>query len=1418
MEVYGVIDRYDKHGCLLTEEQIVQRAKKQGLCHMCRIRTHNKRSVFLGGNIPITNENVYNGLCIEHNQDEVPSDVLAAWKERNKPHLRQVATAVMNARRFTANAKAASEQPQPGTPTRMGNMHLSERMDRKPPPTLNRQIVSDRHVDIPQRRGIGNGRPQSMQEHRSSSDGNVQIGQEDDKSHDSVPMTQDPLLGYFPENYPAGDATKKKLKRVKKKSTRRPSDLSSSSRADELNTSLSSSLDSKKLPASSHRKKQEFSDTSERSLSSHAYAYEDSSDVSSLDLHNSSHSTLNASGHVNASTNFNSSRSTLGNRSAKDDWQFQPSKYSYEDIVELLASHAHDDDITELRGILHSVRNQYEGGDAAILEPLRQLMSEHEFEPRIMDLACGVLWRMAADDLGAKRKIVESGSIELVMDALGKCRGDPMFSKWAMGTMSSIALVIEYKDYISQKNAIESILETLKEHKHVGGVFEWSCRCLLTLLVHNQYGVDHPDADDILSSNMSSIEDFNGIHTIIEAMKANEKESVAQTYAVDLLWRFLDVSDEKATSRIVRKFVEAGLVPLAARLLGYRSASAELYDKVAELICVILSYNKDDDALIQSVTECVSPVLSHMARDPKEERIQRAGLRILAVVSILGDIPVQKFHDKRAQQLVIKAMKLLLEDDKSVTSGLLILWKFSSLKPISNLLPVSDIKSSLKIMKKIIPLESYTLEKHAAICGFLSNVAGSPDLEFSYILVPLSDLMDVSFEGEAQRKAAAIAANCIPFLCRAYPDFSTEAIQYIVDDVFLEDIRSGSCEKVAPLLQTIHVMGIDSKIDLPIELITTVVIALSVINAPTVLKSLVDFLATLLASSGGNSTIPPATVPTLVNLLANHKHELYLCQSILDAMARIFLLAPPKIDSDRVAESILAYVASPTVSDDTQEAACSALWALLSADNPACNSGILAKIFSFTVNILEGFVGDSPEDFDADLVHRSCGVLASVGANARTAPIAISLTDVDVMVAILYLSMDKEESSDIPCLVLEAVYHFCLLNEEVLVKCGAIVAVADTIQKFNHEPKVLEIGFSVLAQLCSTENVSINLSIFFSDGVDFLLHGMSLFPEEKILQTEGCRAFSHLSIEGETRTVICEQGGIDLIATSLDMHQDSELLVEHGCSALFNLTSDAPDHTIEGFEIVPTIVSMLSLYQENASVKQNCLGILQNISMRGAHAKDAIARCGGLDAVLRLIHPLTDSPDVLERGFTTLWSLAVLGENRERIRGLGGVESAVQAMLTFVEYEGVQQQACGCICTLSMDPEVCDAIVSAGGCFSLLYAMRVHFSSLEVQSEAVRALEIIYTSKTSGISGNNSLEEELNAILMAMRRFADDESLQTRACSSLSALLAYDRSALSQETDDALRLVRRASSKFPRLSSEAARVEALLRRKTPKAN
>ena len=179
-----------------------------------------------------------------------------------------------------------------------------------------------------------------------------------------------------------------------------------------------------------------------------------------------------------------------------------------------------------------------------------------------------------------------------------------------------------------------------------------------------------------------------------------------------------------------------------ARLLRLQSTSLELLDHVAELLSIVIS---EDQSLVEGVADFLPSIIRRMSDSPKDQRMQKAWLQILAISVVLGYVSAQSLQDIAAVDVVNDALVLFKADSQAVSHGLLILWKLSSYR--QGFLGRSAVMSALEIMKEIIASDIYSVEHHAAIFGFIANVTETPDLKLSDL--PLRALLDSSFDSLA---------------------------------------------------------------------------------------------------------------------------------------------------------------------------------------------------------------------------------------------------------------------------------------------------------------------------------------------------------------------------------------------------------------------------------------------------------------------------------------------------------------------------------------------------------------------------------------------------------------------------------------------------------------------------------------------
>ena len=1098
--------------------------------------------------------------------------------------------------------------------------------------------------------------------------------------------------------------------------------------------------------------------------------------------------------------------------SLRDDWRSVHPGHATMELSEVLKCSIEDDNPTELRNALCLIRDDYDKNDhGATIQLLKEVLTLYNQDPQILDVACGVVWRMAADNAEIKRDISDSGLLDLVVDALLENRYDFEFVEWAMGAISCLASDSKCQAHLASKNGIEMILDILDEHRYTARVFEWSCRALCALITGDE---DCEESFDIASRNLVQIEEADGVSLIIETMGAHTTEPGAQQMAVDLLWMTIYSSHGTVRCKLIRKLVDADFIQLSRRLLRAQSTTCELFSKVAELLCVILSEYPDQETVVDTVMDCLPSIVRRMRESEQNTDVLKAGVRLFVAIVLLGDVQPHLLEELGASQVLVDALMSLKSDASSMKSGLLLLWKISSYG--AELLDHTLVLSSLDIVEAAFSLDTFSLNEYSCAFGFVVNALQTPGLVLADL--PLDTFLDFSFEDEESRQEARIVASkAMPPICLRFPDFGHRAVKYMTCDPVFQGADKCNLEKLLNFVETVANTGGKLEVDSPRGVLKCLVGALPEVNDPKMLETFAKCLLLLLHLSTNLDDVPLGLEEALVRVLGLHPHERTVRLHVLDAMTHIYLLSDPIIRPEETVDAILDSALLASSDDDTQEKATRTLWALL-AKGTCRDPNTLFRLYSFILHALGRFAGDEAEAFDSTLIETSCGLLSAVASLMVDSPLAISKEELRIIFTIFSMSLNREDSLGIPSLILETLHSFCFVDRTLLVDSGVMLILAEAIdEKFVSDFVQIDVGFALLSQLVLSEDDSITLGILEWEGIESLLRGMKEHNGHLGIQINGCKALSHLSTHDEARHRICEQGGINLIVSTLETHGDDTRLIECGCSALLNMTSmtsDVPDWLIEQSGIVERTIDLLLTYQKSLCIERDCIGILQNISRNRSKVKAAIGDLGGIDAVLQAFSLYLDSPVVIERAFATLWSLAILDENKRRILQSDQIDTAIMAMMHLVVFDGVQSKACGFIRTLSLDKLVGEAIAKSDGCDAVALAMLAHFDNKDIQVDATQALSCLYYSLKDR-DGVVPSDEEIGAIIMAMRRFPLDENVQLEACGALLAILTschFNLGPFIKEVQDLMEL----ASQYDSCAVSAVQILSLLSQENKK--
>ena len=1345
------IPHFAKNGTALTQEERAAIAKRKGLCVQCGQKTH-VISVFKKA--PLTNDDVHKGICIKCHPTSVPPKVLQDYEFRNP----RVNAPVVP--RF-ATKPAARTIKQTRADARHNNplaASLSSGMD---------------HGSLGIPADIGSSHSATL--HSSM---NFMHGSSGSSSSKPSAPSSKKL------------AAKSSLPRKVQSSNNHASSLAGLGRGKRHNSERPGLDHEDSLLASS--------------LSSAPLSHNLSGSGESL---NYEHSFVNSSSGGSVSSGMTGMSMRRQNTQVQEDYTGNVNKPSDVDIDELLdtlkAERANADN---LKQTLHRIRNfGYAEDPRACMIEIQDLMDQYNNDARVMAIACSALWRLAAGARSLKIEAADNGTIESIIDALRKDHNieDTDFVQWAVGCLASLADAQDVKIFLAKIGGIEVIVDVLNRNIHSAGVFEWGARALHNL-VFQRAGGDDISAD--IAKNLSSIEEANGIAALVSSMKQHPSEATAQRWAMRLLWKLQDQDNEDVVTRVLKKMKDDGFVRAAVKILKARSTEAEtdLFRLSAELMCNILLVSDRDESAFRDAADCMTTIARSLKEDASEKGAIKHAVKIESCCRVVATL---MNGTEYSRELVNEAcgVQAVLEAIEESPDNLMLLqngvWAFWALSAHGEREEAFLVKAVHSIYQTVESQLEHSEDLLLPACGFLGSMCIVPGIKAENIPIVAIVHALLSVEDTLVLKEAERAVSNF---CTAFPDqvdlvvdaFNIEHLQEVLQSTDFSPTMCGVIASVA------------SKSDMARGrmggIITPVVAKLDEQENPFMTRPYLELLGTLVISGNQKSTRLPDDI-VLVILAIIHSstsNEIkWTCCAVLRNLI-ISAASPPNMNG--LVNTIIELVESQATQEDLKLQACSVLWALTGKYSKQEDQA-LTDMARCTISILIAYKGDQGP-FDYDLLAMAAGALASITSCMIHTNAQISSEDVDEIISVPYTALDFEaDRIELYVRILDSIYNLSYVSDAVLIQCGVIVVVIDTMAEFEGCLEVQQFGCAILAVLASTENLQVNLSIVQTDGIDMIVNALALFCDDNVVQSQACKALSHLSIDEESRMLIASLGGLMLLGNTMRANMDTLDLLEGALSAVLSLSADADIELLIESDIIAVVVAVMRHHRTNSQIQEFGMGVLQNISMRNFDSKQTIADVGGIIAVTDCIREFMGSPTVLERAFTTLWSLAVLDENQAIIAECDGINLVVNGMMTAITYEGVQKQGCGCLCTLSSDSRNKGLIQNVGGVDSIVYAMWGHYASEEIQVEACRALSSLAVDALTNEVMIAS-DGEVNAIISAMRRFPMSERLQEHGCVALrNFLLSADNVDIIKSNEHEVNaLVQQAAARFPEACQERA--------------
>lgn len=1387
----GGIPMFSKNGTALSNAERQKIAHRRGVCIICfGTKTHEVKVL---GRTPLTNQDVYQGICIRCNGGSVPSNVLNDWQTRNQPaaqrHGRLRTT--VHALRVTGGsgggvaAPAANSRQSSNFSGSMGSGSMGSGL------IGSGSMGSGTILTAEVTPAIAAPRPSH------------QVG---------MTRTMTPPLG----SMGSGTILTAEVSpvRVMSHDLRTDSERSSNSalgRADQRSQRMRVRSSSEEESVNRYSIFQH--QLSGSSLPGHAGGeggsgrqLTNSPGGARTPLTPSTPSSINGGIGIVSSGSSSSPHHPNGGgppNAEPEDYITSMDTDSFLLVKELRTNRDNPD---KLVSTLHGLRNlaEDEVGALSEIQEIIEMYFDNDTNTsrRLITVAIGSIWGICSKDDDKKKEAAEAGCLNLIFDSLRHFKDDPETVLWATGALSSLATIEDNKLWIACNGGIEMMVEALDIHQTNPSVLEWVIRALFVMITPREESTNS-ETQMQLERNMMTLQEANGIKLLTAAMKRqSENDSAVHYWAMKIALRLLDRTTDEAADEVIRQFAEANLAQVCISTLKGRSVTNDLFSVTSEVLTILLETNTFDST--SGAADCINSVMKFIGEKTSTGHIKGCGAKLLAVIARGNNQTKRQISENACVKMLVTNMINRLDDLKFLQSTMLLLCTLACDESSFDFSLLGDIKYAIEKIHERYPDD---VQLNVCICDFVANNAsiaqGQPDS------VPVDVAMRICHTNFGVSARYAQIGRTVAIICTQFPEAARDFIQGDGVVRLLEclsdsnlDVQISSCVALSGIVshseewlnQLLDESGLETATG-------SLLVAVSEVLARSVLE-LVSAIVT-------NTSRRALQLPSEIILGIVQGMEMFpkLKQVTCITIRNVMLVTVPglnSINTDGLVQALSAILDDRSSSDEEVIEACGAIWAFCTKQ-PVPTNGV-SQLLASLLGICSLHKGSETSPFNSAVLTAAAGALSGVMYCIQENPIHIPDNDIDLMISILDLAIEYDVGNvSLMNRMLDVILLLCLLGKEILIQCGVIVVVIDSMVEHEGNEEIQQKGCAILALLASTENLQVNLSIAETDGIDLIVSALAGFSENTQIQTDACRALSHLSIDYESRMLISSQGGLILLVNAMNKYRDETDLLEAACSALLNLSSDAEEQAVVGSNVIETVITTMTQQVLSPRLQEKSLGVLQNISMRSKDAKRAIADAGGIEAITFTIREFMGSPAVMERAFTTMWSLAVLEENQARIADLQGISLVVNGMMANITYEKVQKQACGCLCTLSTDSRNKTLIRDLGGVDSIVYAMWAHYNSDGLLIEACRAL----SSLAVNVQTNEVMiatDGEISAIMAAMRRFPASERLQEHACVALrNFMLSTDNVALVRNQQAELgELMNQAATRFPERCADRA--------------
>ena len=840
---------------------------------------------------------------------------------------------------------------------------------------------------------------------------------------------------------------------------------------------------------------------------------------------------------------------------------------------------------------------------------------------------------------------------------------------------------------------------------------------------------------------------------VVNAMDRERAEGVTAMWCLRFLWSMC--ARDELSDLVVAQMTKAGILPTIGKLLRLPQKDAALLESVAGVVGHVVGH--DDSSFVHGqLLECYPTILRLVDTFENDPKLLEHAFRMLCVIS-----PHLSPSEKPVVvEALCVAMKGRLQSLQLRELGLWTVW---------SIVEDDEVSVDGDLVAHVIDAARRSVEQPASSECIRELATGIEN-----VCLPMGNGPQIASSGH-EVGSLGEASELVERALQAEEDESCRLFHSMLMKAQADsDYREILCGDDIPFRLG---AGLQTRESVPSG------------------GELLGLLSLICSASSVKLQLPHTVLDSVTTRMLRDRAQLGLC---FEALKNICLATASPLDCTAALEFLVGQdVLSYTV-DDVSLANEALVTLCRSAPSSLSVSQVQGSVRSICEHLRSTSTASEHPNIDS-LTFALSSYLEYHGSRGLT----MEANDIQTIIEITQHSTSKGSVDAVRDLLV--VLSRSLMTESLLESAvGFVPTIVRVLAVFESDEPVVANACLLLGQAVKVDDLS--ECVFESGGACALLSACHEFPENACVVQGSCQVFERLLANMPTRKKMHDnvEGIMEVAITWLKLHHGNLGIVLEATSLLDLVVSGLPRDVPVHCGLIPAVISTMNGNEMFPGLIERCLSILRHLSPRSDELASSFRIAGGVEAVLSAVHGELATPGHVESGLVIITTFAD-HEAVQAIVQLGSVGIVISMLLAYMEYEEIQIVGCQCLSSFADNTECKVLVRDYGGIDCVVYAMWAHPTSFSVQLEACQAImKLVADRETNEIVLVS--ENEVVALVSAMRRFCGSEQLQIFVCTTLrNLLLSPDNTrTMYASKEDICAACASASASFPGRCTELA--------------